>query len=200
MTTNFPRSRPDSKDQRIELNDTPLEIITKLSEGVPGAITVMGGLMKTPLPKECEGLMEGPPLGPLFSVDSEGIYGSAIWLLYKDACGEDLDNMLRVLGCLQQGIIDHNDVANVIEDPDELFTEHQLLTRINGSMLNSEVSDGLDQPTESELEDMGQLAAGIDPEERKAAYNLLCDGLFIGQASAAKNTFVKADLNEDDTN
>jgi hypothetical protein len=189
--TIFPRTRPDNSEQRIALGDTPLKSITSLSEGVPGAITVMVDMMKTPLPKECEGLMMGPPLGPLFSLDCEGIYGSNIWCLYKDACGEDLDNMFRVLGCLQQGLLDHNDVANVIEDPDELFTEHELCTRINGSKLNSEVPDGLDQPTESELEELAQLASGIDPEERKAALDDLCDRLVNGPTE---------ELNDDDTN
>lgn len=44
-------------------------------------------------------------LGPLLTLDSYGIYGPRVWMLYKDVCGHDLVKTLGMLRAAQLGII-----------------------------------------------------------------------------------------------
>lgn len=92
-----------SHKERIELTDTLIDIFTKLSEGNPGALTILLRMYH-----------EGDKIDPdaagggvihLLSIDSFGIYGPRIWMLYKDVCGSDLVNTLGVLRAVQLGII-----------------------------------------------------------------------------------------------
>ena len=75
----------------------------KMSKGVPGAIVVLSNLLRdgaTIDPDSCLG-----PLGPILSLDTLGVYGSNVWLLYKDICGENLSAMVMVLRAHQLGIL-----------------------------------------------------------------------------------------------
>lgn len=68
---------------RIQLTDSMIDILHKMCEGNPGGLTVMLKLYEqNPRidPKDAFG-----GLGPLFHLDTLGIYGSAIWVLYKIA-------------------------------------------------------------------------------------------------------------------
>lgn len=98
--------------QRIGLSDTTLSAVQKLSEGNPGAITVL-----------MEIILKGGPIDPqsafkewtgLMGLDSHGIYGSDIWVLYKDVCGQDLINLLAVLRAVQMGFLRRADVFSAI--------------------------------------------------------------------------------------
>lgn len=64
---------------RIELSDSAVDIMVKMSEGNPGAITVLMQLMKEPI-----GLMD------VLTLDDMGIRGSQIWVGYKDYCKQDI--------------------------------------------------------------------------------------------------------------
>lgn len=67
---------------RITSPDMTLsEVVYTLSDGNPGAITVLTELVvSNPL-----GILE------LFLMDSKRLYGSRIWELYKNVCGKDLE-------------------------------------------------------------------------------------------------------------
>lgn len=94
----------------IELNDTITDVIVKMSEGNPGAVTICCRLLKEGGGIDPDGIPGG--LGFVLDLDSLGLYGSRIWMLYKDVCGEDLTKMCAVLrgwqlGHLSEGIIRH---------------------------------------------------------------------------------------------
>ncbi len=91
------------RQHRIELTDSPINMMAKLAEGNPGALTVLMQLYK-----DDERIDKDSGLGPfgsLLALDSYGIYGSSIWVLYKDICGESVVNTIAVLRAVQLGFL-----------------------------------------------------------------------------------------------
>lgn len=81
--------------ERIELHDSWVDIIEKLGEGHPGASKVLCLLLR-----DRDLFQIGSPLGILqtfMALDSAGIFGEDIWILYKDICSESLDTFIAVL-------------------------------------------------------------------------------------------------------
>ena len=77
---------------RITLHDTVLSAIVKMSEGNPGAVTVMTALDVARIdPDSVLGLF-----GPLFWFDTHRIYGGRIWEFFKDVCKSSQVNVLTV--------------------------------------------------------------------------------------------------------
>lgn len=91
------------REERLKLEDTPLDILTKLSEGNPGAFTVCMKILAEGGKIDPDDIFGG--LGALMQLDTHGIYGSRIWMLYKDVCGENLVNTLAVLRACQLGYL-----------------------------------------------------------------------------------------------
>jgi len=85
---------------RIKGNETIKGVVAKMAEGNPGAITVMMGILR-----EEKGMGPLGPLGVLLDLDTLGLYGSDIWILYKDLCGENLVLMLGVMRAYQMGLV-----------------------------------------------------------------------------------------------
>jgi hypothetical protein len=88
---------------RIEFNDSVFDIIHKMSEGNPGAITVLMMSMN-----HCAKIDKASAFGPIsdiLSLDTHGIYGSRIWMLFKDVCGERLPVMTAMLRACQLGYL-----------------------------------------------------------------------------------------------
>jgi hypothetical protein len=73
---------------RAVLTDSAQDLIIKMSDGNPGAITVLTKLLFIP-----------SGIGPLLALwlDEWKIYGSSIWILYKDWCSENLDTMVEAI-------------------------------------------------------------------------------------------------------
>lgn len=73
-----------------------------LSEGNIGAVTVLTRLLK-------DGSKHDPqafdPIVNLMDLDALGVYGSRIWLFYKDVCGENLGKMIACMRAWQLGKI-----------------------------------------------------------------------------------------------
>jgi len=96
--------RDSGRKERIQLTDTPVSAIIKLSEGNPGALTVLGRVLS-------EGSEIDPDAGfgqPIFIIlnfDSIGLYGSLVWQLYKDVCGERLDKTIAIVRSWQMGFV-----------------------------------------------------------------------------------------------
>ena len=68
--------------ERIEMNMSPMDVIAKMSEGNPGGLTVM---MK---------IIENDPVCGVFDIlhlDDMNIWGSQIWIGFKDYCNQDID-------------------------------------------------------------------------------------------------------------
>lgn len=93
---------------RIRLDMTTLDVVTVLSEGNPGALSViMQCLQQGEAIDPAAGL---GPLAALLNLDALGIYGPSIWVLYKDVCREDVTKFLGVLRATQLGIVSAREV------------------------------------------------------------------------------------------
>jgi len=102
-----------SGHERIELTDSLLDIVTKLSEGNPGAMTVIMNCVESS--PQIDPQCALGPLGPILSLDSLGIYAEKIWMLFKGVCEQDIVRFLGVLRAWQMGIVSKEEIFRSLE-------------------------------------------------------------------------------------
>ena len=97
--------------ERIGLMDTPITMIVKLSEGNPGAARVLAEFLKhhDTIDPHCMGMIA------ILGFDTLGLYGSRIWMLYKDVCGQNLALTIGVLRAWQLGFISESELNSAID-------------------------------------------------------------------------------------
>lgn len=88
---------------RITAEMTLMDSIVEMCEGNPGALRVLMGIMKNTETIDPDNALGG--LGTVLMLDTFGIYGSRIWMLYKDVCGESIANTIGVLRAVQLGLV-----------------------------------------------------------------------------------------------
>lgn len=113
---------------RIELNDTPTDVITKMSGGNPGALTVCMDILTRGEKIDPDGAFGG--LGALLSLDTHGIYEHRIWMFYKDVCGEDLPTMIAVVRACQLGILNVNTLNTAIDNYGRGIDIHETVRQV----------------------------------------------------------------------
>lgn len=96
------------------LNMTTTDVCLALCDGNPGAATVCGLVLNNAKDIDPQSALGG--LGVIMGFDTMEIYGSDIWVLYKDVCGENLVHMLAVLRAAQLGQITQSSVKNYIRE------------------------------------------------------------------------------------
>ena len=79
-----------------------------LADGNPGALNVLLQLAETATTTDPDNAFGAA--GPMQMLDSLGIYGSSIWVLFKDVCGSDLTRTHAVLRAAQLGLLRHADI------------------------------------------------------------------------------------------
>jgi len=77
-----------------------LDILMIMSEGNPGAISVMTQVLNEM--EQMEGL-----LGCILNLDDMNIRGSQIWIAYKDHCEQNLKLFIKLVKKRDQDMIDH---------------------------------------------------------------------------------------------
>ena len=98
--------------EKLELTDTGIDVFMKMSEGNPGALTVlMQVLDKTP-EIDPDNILGG--LGVILSFDTMGLRGSRIWMLYKDVCGESMQELQLLMRAHQLGVISTDDILSLV--------------------------------------------------------------------------------------
>ena len=70
---------------RLTMGDTWVDVAMKMSDGNPGALSVIVKFQKEDLPEE--------GIGYVMILDTLGIYGPDIWCLYKDVCDQNIHRM-----------------------------------------------------------------------------------------------------------
>lgn len=73
-------------NRRIKLTDSPMEVMTKMSEGNPGALQTLFLLFS-----EADGLPY------VLALDAIGIYGSRLYMLWNDCCNRDIGKVKKIL-------------------------------------------------------------------------------------------------------
>jgi len=91
-----------------------MNVVMALADGNPGALIVMKELLMIGPIIDPDALMG--PIAHLLSLDSFGIYGPRIWMLYKDVCHEDLQSMIAVLRAVQLGKLSQEVMNHAIDN------------------------------------------------------------------------------------
>ena len=90
------------RNVRIVLQDTMMDAVIKLSEGNPGATTVCVQILNEGNSIDPDMVLGG--FGILSILDTYNIYGSRIWMLFKDVCKQDLVKTIAALRACQMGL------------------------------------------------------------------------------------------------
>ncbi len=87
---------------KIKLQDTGKDVLVKMSDGNPGALTALIECMKD---KETDpdSFMGG--MGVALSLDTLGIYGTDIYVLWSDICNRDTVKFIAAVRAHQLGFI-----------------------------------------------------------------------------------------------
>ncbi len=110
---------------RITLEDNMMDMIMKVTEGNPGAVSVCMKLIEKSAVIDPDAALG--PLTNLFALDTHDIYGSRIWQLYKDVCKTDLVSMIGLLRAVQLGFLTESELHSAIDGakkPDDWIIGH----------------------------------------------------------------------------
>jgi len=130
---------------RISGRDGLPEIMTKLTEGNPGALSVCMQIAAQAAAIDPDSALGG--LGGLLALDTERIYGSRIWMLYKDVCGEDLTLTLGLLRACQLGMLARTDLNAAIDNYGQGVDPAEILLKVQK---RSPAFGAIEQPASSE--------------------------------------------------
>lgn len=95
-----------------DLKMTAIDVIGVLSEGNPGAMVACIGMLRNGADIDPDSMMGG--LGSLLSLDTNGIYGSHIHILYKYVCAGSLVNTIGLLRAVQMGFAPESELKQAI--------------------------------------------------------------------------------------
>lgn len=128
------------RNVRLTLEDTNMSAILKLSEEIPGAIKVCAEILNKGGDIDPDSALGG--LGTLLLLDTFGIYGTRIWILYKYVCKQDLTKTIAILRAVQMGIINEDKLQYAIDNHgkginvDDLYKKvRQKLPRFSDSLV-----------------------------------------------------------------
>jgi hypothetical protein len=89
---------------RINLADSTMSAVLKMSDGNPGAMNVIMEMLQPESNKiDPDSVMGG--MMKLLSLDTLGIYGSDIYVLHSDICGRDMSKTFAVIRAHQLGFL-----------------------------------------------------------------------------------------------
>jgi hypothetical protein len=99
---------------RITLEMSVTEAITKMSDGNPGAIMALASVaLKN---KKIDPYSAFGEFSSIISLDTYGIYGTEIYVLFNDKCGSDIRKFIMLLRATQMGFFDTRKVQNLAKD------------------------------------------------------------------------------------
>lgn len=102
------------KNPRIQLNDTFLDVVTKMSEGYPGAVNVLCIMHKFGASVDPDDFLGG--YGAILALDTLDIYGGKIYLFYNDLCKRNLPEMIALLRAVQLGYMSEGTLKTAINE------------------------------------------------------------------------------------
>ncbi|MFA5071158.1 MAG: hypothetical protein WC511_02195 [Candidatus Pacearchaeota archaeon] len=119
------------------MKDNLITLLSKMAEGNPGAITVLMLLFRDE--PRIDPMCAFIGLGAILHLDSMELYGSNIWILYKDICGESIEKVIGVLRLVQCGKFSEEKLKDFVvsgidipqEEKEEMFRDaHENLERL----------------------------------------------------------------------
>ena len=101
-------------ETRIGLEDTMQDVIIKMSDGNPGAITTMVDVLEQYEAIDPQSAFGG--FGALMDFDTHGIYGSDIYVLYNDKCNRNVRDLVVLLRAVQLGMFPESRLQELAGD------------------------------------------------------------------------------------
>lgn len=102
------------QNPRIDLNDSFQQAVIKMVDGNPGAIgALMAMCMASP---EVDPDAALGPYTPMLSLDVMDVYGSDIYVYFKEVCNRDVVTALGLLRAQQLGFIDERTIKQMITE------------------------------------------------------------------------------------
>ena len=93
---------------KINLADSIMDVTKKMSDGNPGAVATILEIIEQGKSIDTESAFGD--LGPLLLLDTLGIYGTDIYILYNDKCKKDVRELIMLLRAYQLGFIDSKNI------------------------------------------------------------------------------------------
>ena len=117
---------------RIQLHDSQIDVIVKMSGGNPGTATVLADILKQGSDIDPQGALGG--LGAILLMDTFEIYEHRIWMLYKDVCGQDLVKTLALLRASQLGKLSIGKLNHAIDNRGDGVDVDEMLSIVRGEL------------------------------------------------------------------
>jgi hypothetical protein len=114
---------------RLTLSDNFMTAMIKMADGNPGAINALMDLSLASPTVDPESAMGA--IAPLLSLDTHQIYGSAIWILYKDVCKQDARTMLMLLRAVQLGLFSEGALQRLSQAECKLALSDEKMTELD---------------------------------------------------------------------
>ena len=99
--------------ERIQLTDSIKEIVTKMCDGNPGALTALCEIIKD---KEIDPPSFCGSIGAILLFDTLGIHGTEIYVLWNDQCHRDTRQLVMLMRACQLGFISNEKIVAMAKD------------------------------------------------------------------------------------
>ena len=113
---------------KIKLTDSMEDVVVNMSEGNPGAISVCMMMLTEGGDIDPDDWVGG--FGAVMSLDSLRIYGSKIWMLYKDVCHQDLTKTIAMTRAWQLGFVTEQALLHAIDNYGKGIDTEALLEQV----------------------------------------------------------------------
>lgn len=87
---------------KLTANDTTMDLVVKMGEGNPGAMTACMELFK----------IGTKGVTTLLCLDDIGMYGEKLYMLWNDCCGRDASKVVRVIEARNFGKLSDQDIRD----------------------------------------------------------------------------------------
>lgn len=114
-----------AQEVRIKLTDTLMDVMMNMSDGNPGAISALADLSHRSEEIDPDSALRA--IGGILALDTYGIYGTEIYILWNDQCGKDTRKLLILLRATQMGKFSVSRLKQFAEDQmrSELISEEE---------------------------------------------------------------------------
>jgi len=99
---------------RIQLQDSGLDMIIKMSDGNPGAVVTLMKILSESATIDPQSVLGG--IGPVLALDTLEVYGTDIYVLFNDKCDSDMRKFIMLLRAHQLGIITEELIRELAAD------------------------------------------------------------------------------------
>ena len=99
---------------RLNLEDTVLDMVTKMSDGNIGAVGAMSLIINSI--SEIDPQVAGGGMTTLMILDDWGIYSTSIYILFNDKCDGDTRKFLMLMRAVQLGFLPQETIQKLAAD------------------------------------------------------------------------------------